>query len=414
MNANDIRNRSRTGSGNGSQNGNSAGHRTGKRNGIRTGHRRSGRDGAGNHDGNHDGNRDGNGCRPGRVSGRVGPGLVLCLLSLLAAGVQAQVNVAQECQVDRVMELDVGTLPAGWSGSHPRTLRALVADRVQGGAWSDAADVLIGIWVNTGDVVPEPHRTLLRDQLIAMRTELAGVEASTDFDAIRSTGAGVRLARFQPVIADGRAEFFLESATPLVVEPALSPDAVRTLCWTAIAADDLLNLYGGNARARALSALKSAVRAWDNFNTKGYSQYPWELFINGRGGDGLAPPSRQIVLLHPSVGIELAGRSLEHLRRLDVLSVEPLGLLFYRSDRAFYFGISSVLSFPSDADVGAGALLHVGPARAGYIFRSAAGGGSGALFTLDLYQLLAGAPEALRSARDRVQDILQSAFAGTD
>ena len=360
---------------------------------------------------------------PGRSS-RVlvhcaGPGPTLCLLALLAIGVEAvgvegQVNVASECQADRVIEMDTRGLEPGSSPVHPQALRGLVAERVDGGAWSDAAGVLIGVWGTAADVVPEPQRSVMRGQLALMRDELASVEASTDFDAIRSTAAGVRLARFQPVIADGRAEFFLESGTPLVIEPAMPQQVVRTLCWTAIAADDLLNRYGGDARARAVSALKSAVRAWDNFNAKGYSQFPWELFINGRGGDDLAPPSRQIVLLHPSLGIELAGHTIESLRRLDVLTLEPLGLLFYRDDRAFYFGISSVLSFPSDAGAGAGALLHLGPAKFGYVFRSSDPGGSGALLTLDLYQLLANAPAALRSARDRVWDLLQSSLSGSD
>jgi hypothetical protein len=351
-----------------------------------------------------------------RNARRAGACLLVLLISFVPAGrAFAQVSVAAECQADRVMTMNVASLEPHWQVAHPATLHAGLVSTLEAGNWVDAADVIIANWQSLADAAPAAASGLMQSQLEAMRAELAAVQSNPDFEMLRGTATGVRQTRFQPVVDAGRAEFFLESGTGLTVEPGMSLEAVRALCWTAIAADHLLVLYGGDGRARTASALRAAVRAWDNFNGKGYSQFPWELAINGRrakGDDWLLPPSRQLILLHPSVGIEVGGHDIHHLRRRDVAIIEALGYLWYQGDRSLYYGVSALVSLPTSASIGGGALLHAGPIKVGWVFRSSEAGGSGALISLDVKQIFAGAPPELQAARDRVAVMLQSLVGG--
>lgn len=334
-------------------------------------------------------------------------GIVVALAALPPAA-HAQGIVALNCRADRVLRPEIAT--AGLPASHPAVFREIAAERVFRGEWSDAAALLLGSLDAAADSAPPPQREVLRRNIAAMRTQFGRVESSGELEAIRATGAGVSLNRFDPFVEGEEAEFFPDSDTPMLVDASMDASAIRTLCWHAISADWLLLSYGDDARARAASSLKAAVRMWDSFNARGYSQYPWEVAINGRGvrgDDWLKPPSRQIVLLHPSIGIEAAGTTLKRLRRHDVVMVEPLGLLFYRADRSSYFGASAVVSLPSDADAGIGVLLHAGPAvKLGWVWRSQDAGGSGAIVSVDLFQWLSNAPAEFRDAKDRVQTLL--------
>jgi hypothetical protein len=168
----------------------------------------------------------------------------------------------------------------------------------------------------------------------------------------------------------------------------------------------MLPAYGGPARLAALQRLDEAVGRWDDYGKNGQSQFPWELALNSAFFDRreVDPPARQIILLHPAVGVELAGPEVDRLRRLDVVTLEPLGMIWYNRTRNFYYGFSAIVSLPDDADLGVGGLVHVGKlAKLGFIFRGRDDAGverNGVLLSVDLYRFLSAMPSRIREAKE--------------
>lgn len=180
----------------------------------------------------------------------------------------------------------------------------------------------------------------------------------------------------------------------------------------------MLVAYGATGRQRAASALDRLIALWGSFNRRGYSQYPWELAINGLSRpapDDLSPPAHQFVFLHPSFGVEVGGQW-DELRRLDVLAVEPLGYLRYNASRTSYVGVSSVVTFPSNASVGVGAVVHLGRvAKLGYVVRRADAAGvhrNGVMMSVDAYRLASGVPSQLRGVVERLRALRDSVAGG--
>lgn len=120
----------------------------------------------------------------------------------------------------------------------------------------------------------------------------------------------------------------------------------------------------------------------------------------------LAPPKRQWVIAHPNVALEQAGPSFEKSRLDQVISVEPVGYLWYTENRK----VSALLTFASDRDVGRGLLLHFGKtAKLGYVWRDKDAQDyrqNGFIFTMDLYQLLADPSQSQLDRREGVKAIL--------
>ncbi len=217
----------------------------------------------------------------------------------------------------------------------------------------------------------------------------------------------VRPARFQlDQAADGSFPLFAGTGDEVVVTAARPADEQRALCWPAIAVDRLLTLYGARRRAETVQRLDALAGRWDAFVANGYSQLPWELALNGRlfAGRGYEPPRRQLVLAHPSLGVEAGGTVWRELRRVDAAVVEAVGLIFgYNRDYTRYFGVSAVASFAADRNVAVGGMAHLWfpQAKLGYLRRSdpePRRRGS-VLVSVDLYDLLAATPDRLRAAR---------------
>jgi hypothetical protein len=180
----------------------------------------------------------------------------------------------------------------------------------------------------------------------------------------------------------------------------------RSFCWRALAVDRLLSAYGAPARLTALKRLDEAVGRWDNYGKNGQSQFPWELALNSAFFDrgSVDPPGHQIILLHPAIGVELAGPDVDQLRRLEVVTLEPFGVIWYNRGRSFYYGLSVIMSFPDDADIGVGGLVHLGKlAKVGFILRGRDEAGverNGVLLSVDLYRFLSAMPSRIREAKE--------------
>jgi hypothetical protein len=115
--------------------------------------------------------------------------------------------------------------------------------------------------------------------------------------------------------------------------------------------------------AQADQSLRDAAKAWENYVLHGYSQYPWELFINGLFTDESAwgPGQFKVIVLHPSVGVLIGQPTADEVIPLaGLLMVEALGFVHYTKQHEQYFGIGagvSAISVQPDA-LSAALLVH--------------------------------------------------------
>ena len=115
--------------------------------------------------------------------------------------------------------------------------------------------------------------------------------------------------------------------------------------------------------AQADKSLRDAAKAWENYVRDGYSQYPWELFINGLFTDenAWAPGQFKLIVLHPSVGVLIGQPTADEVIPLaGLLMVEGLGFVHYTKSHDQYFGLGagvSAVSVQPDA-LSAALLVH--------------------------------------------------------
>lgn len=337
------------------------------------------------------------------------PLLVATLALLAPAGAAAQADIMRECQADVVWEQDFEALAHPWAVLHPRASYARAMEELaRTGRWDAAADQLIRSFDLLAEhaTLADSARRIVRGQLEEMRADLRGRAGSA---------AGLaNVGRFGSFLTPAAAEFtFGGNDVVLDVTRDEPVETIRAVCWTAIAAEALLSFANRNARGAVLQGLHRAVAAWDAFNSAGYAQYPWEVLINPPP-DGLMPPRWQVILMHPGVALELEGvRDLRTSRRLDTILIEPVGLLWYTEARTFYLGTSLVASMPGGESPGLGPMAHIGPfLKAGYVFRfdtAAEPDRDGLVLTVDLLQLVTGAPAAYERARNQAAELLAAA-----
>lgn len=351
---------------------------------------------------------------------RVFAAILAAALGAAAARLPAQTPsaVGRDCDPDVVTALDPAAIPAGWADRHPNAVIVSFGPAISGRRWSAVSTALADAFRTSDAAPPGNDRSTFQSQLDAMQQEFAAVEASPDRERLERTAAGVRQIRFNLIRDPDEDRFALFDRPARLVFDASTDGAVRRdLCWRAMAAWKLLVLYGDVGRQGAVRTLDRQLVLWDNYNASSYSQYPWELLVNGIGGvrpSDLSPPVGQLVLLHPSFGVELTGR-LDSLRRLDVLTLEPLGYLRYNQNRTSYVGLSGVVTFPTSADIGVGAMVHLGRlARVGYVFRRRATTGvrpDGAMMSVDLYGVASGVPGRVRGVLERLRAMRDSTLA---
>lgn len=124
------------------------------------------------------------------------------------------------------------------------------------------------------------------------------------------------------------------------------------------------------ALRQAAEAIRDARVRWDAFVEEGMSQYPWEAVFNTHlapEGTIEFPPSRQWVLLHPQVGVEVSTGGLRNLRAKESLLVEVVGHVWYRWHETGHggvglrwWGISAAASLRDDLPPGVGVVGHWG------------------------------------------------------
>lgn len=338
--------------------------------------------------------------------------LLICGSSLCA---QVSPELRRDCDGQTIARLsldDLIRLGPEWVERYPLTVVGSFRKEMEEGDWHTIVTALAEDF-RESEIVPQGReRRIFQANLDSLVAEFDRVAASPDYEIRMRNAEGVKLGRFDiiPDDEEPRYHLFNASAARLTFDAATPPGIRRDLCWRAFTLERLLNAYGATARQRALNELNRLVGLWNNFNNNSYSQYPWELFINGLSKPGpgdLMPPRRQWVILHPNIGVEVTG-PVREWRRLDVVTLEPVGLLFYNDARTNYWGASLVGTLPTDGGPGAGLLLHLNrSARLGYVYHAesdARGDLHGIVASIDLYGLLAGVPQALETARQRAAD----------
>ena len=269
------------------------------------------------------------------------------------------------------------------------------ADDIAAGRVLQVASDLVRLFSEaTWDENEAAHATVRRN-LDAFLADLAialsapGIEGPLDtleeqsvfFEAFAATGRGVEtlaMGTFGPdqipgffVVDDRPQDAFLfyelveESEADGTEEGYLVPVMVghmRDLRLLMNALGNLIEEQIGQIRTQNVKDLERAMRRWDNYLDKGFSQYPWESLINGYliGTPDLGPPDRQFIVMHPTLGIEVATDEIDEARVKEALNVEVFGHLWYRGEELEnYFGASFAVSFREDIDPGLGVLLHI-------------------------------------------------------
>lgn len=123
-------------------------------------------------------------------------------------------------------------------------------------------------------------------------------------------------------------------------------------------------------RDDTVAYLELLNRRWAAYNSGGRSLFPWELWVNGvlyerksTGRGFIEPPTRQFVLLHPSVAI--AGQDSPDGDFEETLVLELLGWYGWRwsgRDGATMkrpFGASLITSWDGSNELGYGVMIHL-------------------------------------------------------
>lgn len=195
-------------------------------------------------------------------------------------------------------------------------------------------------------------------------------------DGTCKQGKPVGPAIFKPQPAGDQPgwQVFGTSVKAMVVIKGMTPvtEASHLLAYL-----DFLQVTLSRASAKCIrlsvNELSAIVGQWDNFHKHGYSQYPWEVWLNGlwRADTDIRPPRFQVVVAHPTLGMQASGP----MRDLMVGNLGPLvetvGALVYTTSRSYYFGANQIVMLSGDRPPGYGFNLHVGRlVSAGYVWRS--------------------------------------------
>jgi hypothetical protein len=146
------------------------------------------------------------------------------------------------------------------------------------------------------------------------------------------------------------------------VEPNnISKDAAIDLIYRMDTANRVLNLITKHDREGFEIYLKNLNTQWDNFHFKAKSQYPWEFAINSfllkNKRPIVKPPSKQLILLHPNISLELDTSDLDALKTYQVFNIELLGMAWNYNNYSDYFSVSGLLTLNNDLGNGYGGML---------------------------------------------------------
>lgn len=123
----------------------------------------------------------------------------------------------------------------------------------------------------------------------------------------------------------------------------------------------------------AQQSLSRYDQQWTRLVTSGYSQYPWEVLINGAlpQSDAWGPSKHQLIAGHPFAGVgvgNVGNQDGERAFAAAVVGVEALGYLRYVRDFRYHFGVALAATSPNLtwSHRGVGPTLHLAGVALGY------------------------------------------------
>ena len=192
------------------------------------------------------------------------------------------------------------------------------------------------------------------------------------------------------------------------------------LRYAALDFEKLGRLRASPFQAQAADVIKRKGEEYDRFLFEGFPMFPWEALANSwliADRDIMkGPPLDQIVLFHPSAGVEIQ-TGLRESRLAAALAVEPLGWVHYpkKGKHETWWGVSTLATFRNDMGIGVGASARYENFTAGLVWHDS--DNDKRLFNskpfifvgIDLYQFAGKKIRRYQEIRDRVTDAVKTA-----
>lgn len=326
----------------------------------------------------------------------------------IASPAMAQHPTSKSCDPGVVRGYRAADVNQGWARYLPDSLLTAHAALITAGDFPAVARALASdarAMASIGGVTPT-DAALMASRFVELADAFGALAVAPETAQPSVLAGTVKAADFQLNQVGPDYPVFAGTPQQITVTPAMGVNAQQALCWPVIAADIMLTEIGAPWRARTVEKLKALAKRWDTFIGDGYSQFPWELALNGvmRSPMDYEPPQVQFVLLHPSLSAEVRGSSLNQLTSSNALSIEALGALFYNNDHSRYAGASLVTTSVAGLNASAGVYFHLWfpQMTAGYVWRkNSAGTVTGAtVVSLDLYKFVSKSTTDAQKIRD--------------
>lgn len=225
------------------------------------------------------------------------------------------------------------------------------------------------VWTRNEPAYRSLHKAMqiLNERFSHFESELsvAGSEMKPLSEFLDQYGTGL----FQFPCPDGVC--FREDYTVSYMDLEILADSqAEDFLYRIYTANRLLTDFKKPALTVTAKAIKDAKERWEILMREGMSQYPWEAAFNGwviGGGTIQFPPSRQWVLVHPELGVEISTDGIKDLRAKEVMAIELAGHVWYRwrdidkpAKGLNWWGVSAAASLRDDIRPGIGFMAHYG------------------------------------------------------
>ncbi|HKH94169.1 MAG TPA: hypothetical protein VKA54_20360 [Gemmatimonadaceae bacterium] len=330
--------------------------------------------------------------------------------SLIGVTGQAQTvaDLERDCLTENVLALSPAQIGEKWKPFHPAAIEASVAPAVARGDFEQALPTVISAARGASAFIDDAaFATAFKQRLEVLALSVDALLKLPPHNRSRFLASSVRPAGFVLGQSPASGSILIGNGPgQMILPPTATVDTRRGVCWSSIALASVFSSFNDEARLTTVRNLTALAERWDNFASKGYSQLPWELALNGLGYDPrkqrYEPPKAQFILLHPAAGVEMVGTNIRALRRANVATLEGIGRLWYNDDYTRYWGLSVIAAFASDASPSIGPYMHLWwpQAKLGVMFGANESKSTPSfLVSLDLYGFFTGAPSALQEKK---------------
>jgi len=173
--------------------------------------------------------------------------------------------------------------------------------------------------------------------------------------------------RFGPSSRRGEAMIFFEGVEGEIVlatgdKKHLTPEQAADIRYRAEALNRFLIDLKKVDRIQSDQEVEASLRQWHNYLNRGYSQYPWESFVNRElwSPTWANPPVQQLVVGHPELGLGFSTKKASAAEIDVTLLIHAVGYIHYFGEGDYFAGLSGSLFFNGDHGFGFGPTFHTG------------------------------------------------------